>query len=101
MRQLWRGAGVIARRDFAATVFSKSFLLFLLAPLFPVVVGLIFGGLTVSAARQVEQPVVAVVAAPADYAAIAAARERLAGAFDDFGLVRLMPVQPQRDGEAL
>ncbi|MEA3016070.1 MAG: hypothetical protein QOI38_792, partial [Sphingomonadales bacterium] len=37
MNRLFRSAWVIARRDFVATVFSRSFILFLLAPL------LIFG----------------------------------------------------------
>ena len=40
-----RAAFVIARRDFTATVFSKTFLLFLLGPLFPVVMGVMFGGI--------------------------------------------------------
>ncbi len=39
MREIIRGAFVIARRDVSAMVLSSSFLLFLLGPLFPVLVG--------------------------------------------------------------
>ena len=68
-------AFVIARRDFTATVMSKTFLLFLLGPLFPLAVGLGFGGLGETIRSNVEQPVVAVVASPADYAALDEARK--------------------------
>jgi len=37
--RLFRSAFVIARRDFTATVMSKTFLIFLLGPLFPVLAG--------------------------------------------------------------
>lgn len=97
MRRLLRGALVIARRDFIATVFSKSFLLFLLAPLFPVAVMLVFGSLTVNAARQVERPVVAVIGETQDFAALSAARERIAAAFSQASLVRLVHSQPEPD----
>jgi ABC-2 type transport system permease protein len=101
MRELARGAFVIARRDFSATVLSKTFLLFLLAPLFPVVVGLIFGGLTVStAARTIDHRVVAVVASAEDFAALSAARERIGSAFDRQSLVNIQRFEPEADAEA-
>ena len=62
--KLFRSAFVIARRDFTATVMSKTFLLFLLGPLFPLAVGIGFGGLGDSIERNVERPVVAVVGSP-------------------------------------
>ena len=68
-------AFVIARRDFTATVMSKTFLLFLLGPLFPLAAGLAFGGLGESIRSSDEQPVVAVVASPADFAALEEARK--------------------------
>ena len=68
-------AFVIARRDFTATVMSKTFLLFLLGPLFPLAAGLAFGGLGESIRSSDEQPVVAVVASPADFAALDQARK--------------------------
>ena len=72
-----RAAFVIARRDFTATVFSKTFLLFLLGPLFPVVLGVMFGGIgeKIDADRKVPQ--VALVGSAADYRLIEAARLRL------------------------
>ena len=45
MTEVLRAAFVIARRDFSAVIFSKTFILFLLGPLFPVVIGMAFGGL--------------------------------------------------------
>ena len=43
MMRLLRSAFVIARRDFAATVLSKTFIFFLLGPLFPLLLGGVFG----------------------------------------------------------
>jgi hypothetical protein len=37
-------AYVVARRDFVAILFSRSFIFFLLGPLFPIVVGGLAGG---------------------------------------------------------
>ena len=91
-----RSAFVIARRDFTATVFSKAFLLFLIGPLFPLLMGVIFGGLGSTLAKD-DQPVVAVVMAERDFAAIEGARQRLAGAFSERGLVRLRHVAPAGD----
>jgi ABC-2 type transport system permease protein len=45
MTEVLRAAFVIARRDFSAVIFSKTFILFLLGPLFPVAIGMAFGGL--------------------------------------------------------
>ncbi len=47
-----QAAWVIARRDYAAIVFSKSFLLFLLGPLFPLAIGLGSGALGGSMAES-------------------------------------------------
>ena len=44
MMRFLRSAFVIARRDFAATVLSKTFIFFLLGPLFPLLLGGVFGG---------------------------------------------------------
>ena len=45
MMRFLRSAFVIARRDFSATVLSKAFIFFLLAPLFPLLLGGVFGGI--------------------------------------------------------
>ena len=62
MKRMFRSAMVIARRDYVATVWSRSFLLFLLGPLIVAVFG---GGLGFVGSRADEsalRPVVAVVA---------------------------------------
>ena len=43
MMRFIRSAWVIARRDFTATVLSKTFIFFLLGPLFPLLFGGVFG----------------------------------------------------------
>ena len=52
MRELLRSAFVIGRRDFTATVFSRSFLLFLLGPLFPIIMIVIFSGIATRIASE-------------------------------------------------
>ncbi|MBA2466559.1 MAG: ABC transporter permease, partial [Sphingomonas sp.] len=95
--RLIASAFVIGRRDFAATVMSKAFLLFLLGPLFPVVVGFGFGGIGASIDRNVERPVIAVIANQADFTALDEARERMEPLLvGDRGIV-LSPVAPTAD----
>ena len=95
--RLIRSAFVIARRDFAATVMSKAFLLFLLGPLFPVIVGFGFGGIGASIDRNVERPVIAVIGNPTDYRALDAARLRIEPLLQgDRGIV-FSPVAPTAD----
>lgn len=95
--KMLRSAFVIARRDFTATVMSKTFLLFLLGPLFPLVVGLGFGGLGDSIRSNVAQPVVAVVASPADYRALDEARKVMEPLLIGAPGVVLSPVAPEGD----
>jgi ABC-2 type transport system permease protein len=97
MTRLLRGAFVIARRDFGATVLSKAFIFFLLAPLFPVLFGSVFGSIGARVAAQSEKPVVAVVSSNADFAALTAARAKMVGAIDDDDLVHLAHYAPDRD----
>jgi len=95
-----RAAFVIARRDFTATVFSKTFLLFLLGPLFPVLMGIAFGGIgdRIDAGRATPQ--VAVIASQADYDALVAARERLSPLAGERPFVALGRVAPRGDSDA-
>ena len=46
-----RAAYVVARRDFVAILFSRSFFFFLLGPLFPVIVGAMAGSVGVRVAQ--------------------------------------------------
>jgi len=61
MRRFIRSAWVIARRDFTATVLSKTFLFFLLGPLFPLLIGGFVAGVSSIGPAQNLQPVVAVI----------------------------------------
>jgi ABC-2 type transport system permease protein len=97
MMRLFRGAFVIARRDFAATVLSKAFIFFLLGPLFPLLLGGVFGGIGARVATQTERPVVAVVSTPADFARLSTARDHLAGALGGDAVVRLVYFAPEHD----
>ena len=100
MRETIRGAFVIARRDFAATVLSRAFLLFLLGPLFPLLLGGIFGRIGARVASQTAQPAVAVVMSPAELETLSAARDRLAQAAGVNAIVELAWFEPERDAAA-
>ncbi|MCW1382128.1 ABC transporter permease [Novosphingobium sp. KCTC 2891] len=55
-----RAALVIARRDFVAVIFSKTFIFFLLGPVFPIVVGGMAGNIGAQVQRDLDNPVVGV-----------------------------------------
>ena len=97
MMRFLRSAFVIARRDFSDTVLSKAFIFFLLGPLFPLLLGGVFGGIGARVATQTAQPVIAVIGLPQEYSAMSRARERLAGATDQSAIVRLVYFAPERD----
>jgi ABC-2 type transport system permease protein len=97
MRRFLRSAFVIARRDFSATVLSKTFIFFLLGPLFPLLLGGVFGSIGAKVASQTERPVVAVIAPEAEFLRLNAARERMADAVGDETLVKLVGYRPQVD----
>ena len=94
MTGLFEAAFVIARRDFVATVYSRSFIFFLLAPL--LVFGFVIGAgiATDEADRIAAQPVVAVVADSETQEALAEARARLVGGTFDQAFPILRPVPP-------
>ena len=99
MTNLFRSAWVIGRRDFSATVFSKAFIFFLLGPLFPVLLGALFGGIGARVASQAEQPRVAVVAPHDVFDRLDAARDRLGQAMNDRPTIQLVEVAPEADTE--
>jgi ABC-2 type transport system permease protein len=83
-----QAAFVIARRDYTATVFSRAFLFFLLGPLFPVLLGVLFGGIGAKMASEADRVRVAVIASPADY-------RRLEGAWKQLSELPGAGQQPQ------
>jgi len=94
--EILRASFVIARRDFTATVLRKTFLLFLLGPLFPVAMGIGFGGMGAKLAEDSAKPTVAVIASAADFAPLQAARDRLAAVAGE-ALVELVRADPAPD----
>ena len=92
MKELIRAAFVIARRDFAATVLSRAFLLFLLGPFFPVLMIAVFGAATGPMGN--DTPVVAVKSSEADFIALNRARDRLTEAVGGMAIVRIRHEPP-------
>jgi ABC-2 type transport system permease protein len=94
MNSLIRSAFVIGRRDFIATVYSKTFLLFLLGPLLIIGLSITLGNATERMARDDLKARVAVIASEADFAPLAQARERLNPSFGERELPDLLRVEP-------
>lgn len=80
---LIRAAFVIARRDFTAILFSRSFFFFLLGPLFPLVIASFAGGVGEQMRDSVRQPQLGVAMAAADVDALLAAHPPLAAQLGD------------------
>ncbi|WP_404479673.1 ABC transporter permease [Novosphingobium sp. BL-52-GroH] len=71
-------AWVVARRDFTAILFSRTFFFFLLGPLFPLIVGALAGSVGNSVDQSGDRPEVGVVMAGPDADAMVHARDVLA-----------------------
>ena len=99
LRRIVRSAFVIGRRDFTATVMSKAFLLFLLGPLFPLLMGAAFGGIGVQIEKGAERPVIAVAATKSEFDRLASSRGRLAKVIDAENVIGLARVDPEADAQ--
>ena len=97
MIRFLRSALVIARRDFSATVLSKAFIFFLLGPLFPLLLGGVFGGIGARVATQTSRPVIAVVSSNAQFDRLSNARQQLTQAMGDEAVVSLIHYSTQPD----
>ena len=97
MMRFVRSAFVIARRDFSATVLSKTFIFFLLAPLFPLLFGGVFSSISARVAAKNQRPVIAVIAPKADFESLMAARDQMARTLGDDRLVNLTGFSPEAD----
>ena len=71
-------AFVVARRDFVAILCSRSFIFFLIGPLFPLVIGGLAGGIGQRVQDSADRPVLGVAMSPADSAAMVKAQQVLA-----------------------
>jgi ABC-2 type transport system permease protein len=97
MMSVAEAAWVIARRDFIAQVYSRSFILFLLAPLLIIVFALFVGTMADDAERIANQPVVAMVTDTETGQALERARSRLVAGTSDQSFPILRPVAPAED----
>jgi ABC-2 type transport system permease protein len=97
MMRFIRSAWVIARRDFTATVLSKSFIFFLIAPLLPLAFGGVFGSISARVTTRIARPVVAVIAPKADFDRLDRARTQLAEGISDDALVKIVSYSPEPD----
>lgn len=97
MMGVFEAAWVIARRDFVATVYSRSFVLFLLAPLIMFAFALIAGQMADEAEQAASQPVVALVVDSDTAARLETARRELAAATSERSFPALRPVSPAED----
>ena len=61
MKRMIRAAWVIARRDYVATVFSRTFLLFLIGPLMPILFAVLFGAIATHSIAVIAPVIVLVV----------------------------------------
>lgn len=77
MIEIIRAAFVIARRDFTAIIFSKSFFFFLLGPLFPIGIAIAAGNLGSQVTRDIETTTIGVVMSAEETENLLATRTRL------------------------
>ncbi|HEX8532580.1 MAG TPA: ABC transporter permease [Allosphingosinicella sp.] len=89
-----QSAYVIGRRDFVATVWSRTFLFFLIGPLFILGISLLFGASSSKMARQDLRSSVAIVAPLGEFTEINRARSALNPAFGENGLPELLHAEP-------
>jgi ABC-2 type transport system permease protein len=74
----WAAAFVVARRDFTAILWSRSFIFFLLGPLFPVIVGGFAGGIGQRVQEAAVTPALGIAMPAPDAEAMQAAHRALA-----------------------
>jgi ABC-2 type transport system permease protein len=96
----FRAAMVIARRDFVATVWTKTFLLFLLAPILAIGFSVVIGELTEEADAAATRPVVAVAMEDESAALVQAAFQRIEAAVGERAMPRLRIEAPAPDPRA-
>ena len=104
MAEKVRAAFVVARRDFTAVIFSKTFLLFLLGPLFPIVIGVMAGSIGAQVQKDLDRPEIGVAMEGVQGQALIAARnamaDRMAGGVPDFVELKRLAPGERFDGRA-
>jgi ABC-2 type transport system permease protein len=95
MTNMFRSAWVIARRDFMATVHSRSFIIFMITPI--LVVGFSLLMAFVGQSSRDGPPKVAVIADSATVEALSASRARLVSLTSDTAMPELRAISPAED----
>ncbi|WP_421850978.1 ABC transporter permease [Novosphingobium sp.] len=84
LRNHFAAAWVIMRRDFCAVIFSKTFIFFLIGPLFPVFIGAMAGAIGAQVSRDIDNPVIGVAMPAHQGDSLVAARNGLASKMSGF-----------------
>lgn len=93
-----QAAFVVARRDFSAILFSRSFFFFLLGPLFPaIIMGLSFSLGSVAAETKIE-PAIAVQMSENDIVRLERARDKLADELGGGSVPKIKVIEPDPSG---
>lgn len=101
MRELFRAAFVIARRDFTAVIFSKAFIFFLLGPLFPVIVGALAGQMGNTMSGEGRRQAVGILMSGHELQALHRANRRLLDQLGPSSMPVLKDGPPGLDAEAM
>ncbi|HYJ53324.1 MAG TPA: ABC transporter permease, partial [Allosphingosinicella sp.] len=96
----FEAAWVIARRDFVASVYSRSFILFLIVPLAFLAIIMAGGAVADRAANAAAHPRVALIADSATVEALQATRARLAQGTSDHVFPSLQAIDPAENVDA-
>jgi len=100
MMSTFEAAWVIARRDFVASVYSRSFILFLIVPLAFLAIIMAGGAVADRAANAAAHPRVALIADSATVEALQATRARLAQGTSDHVFPSLQAIDPAENVDA-
>ena len=100
MRRIWEGAKVIARRDFVATVYKRSFILFLLAPILLMAMSMGMGVLAARSDRAAARETVAIIADAATVRAIEGSRHILVAGTNERVFPAIRAVAPADNVQA-
>jgi len=99
VNDVFKAAWIICRRDFVATVYSKTFFLFLIAPLLAVGFGFLIGKMTEEADDAATRAKVAVVAEAEMFDAFKAAHAKVGDALGERVLPAIEQIAPDTDVE--
>lgn len=100
MTRILRAAFVIGRRDFTATVLSRTFIFFLLGPLFPLIFALVFGTIGARVAGEAEPPVIAAAVSPQDFTKLSVARDQVQQTSPQHPPLDLRKITPEAAADA-